>query len=68
MYSFAIDISCLHSKIEDYERKFIRELAKVNKHIFCRPYLVREKQDETYSNSRRVTNKYYYFEKDNVIY
>tara|TARA_Y100000741_G_scaffold355407_1_gene330788 strand:- start:550 stop:1485 length:936 start_codon:yes stop_codon:yes gene_type:complete len=68
MYSFAIDISSLHSKIENYERKFIHELSKVNKQIFCRPYLVREKHDETDINSRRVTNKYYYFEKDNVIY
>jgi hypothetical protein len=67
MLTFANDISCLHSKIEDYERKFIYELKKSNKHIFCRPYLIREK----INGQRRmlnVTNKYYYFEKDNIIY
>lgn len=67
MFSFANDISCLHSKAENYERKFINELKKVNKYIFCRPYLVREKQDENDINSCNITRKYYYFEKDKVI-
>jgi hypothetical protein len=67
MLSFAIDISCLHSKIKDYEKKFLHELKKVNKYIFCRPYLMREK----INGKRRmlsVNNTYYYFEKDNIIY
>jgi len=67
MLSFAIDISCLHSKIEDYEKKFLHELKKSNKYIFCRPYLIRENINGKH-RMLRVTNKYYYFEKDNVIY
>lgn len=67
MFKFANDISCLHSKIEEYERKFIHELKKVNQHIFCRPYLIREKVRGNHA-MLRVTNIYYYFEKDNIIY
>ena len=67
MFSFANDIDCLHSKIENYERKFIHELKKVNKYIFCRPYLSREKEDENDINSLNITRKYYYFEKDKII-
>jgi hypothetical protein len=67
MMSFAIDFSCLNSKIEEYEKKFLHELKKVNKYIFCRPYLIREK----INGKRRmlsVNNKYYYFEKEHIIY
>jgi hypothetical protein len=62
MLRFAADIICLNSKEEEYEKKMLSEIKKINKFIFCRPFLKRETED-----GKLVTKCYYYFEKGNII-
>ena len=63
MFCFASDINSLNSKIGLYEDKCMREVMKLNKSVFCRPYLKPEKVD-----GKRITYQYYYFEDDDMIY
>ena len=62
MLRFTKQFVCLNSKEEEYEKNLLNEIKKVNKFIFCRPYLKRGTD-----RGRFVTNNYYYFEKDNII-